>query len=78
MQSKHLQNDFTVNVFSIAEMYMPPVLRCQAVSSAFVLAGSGKRVLGLPAGLLQVFDQPRLAICRLPSRTVTSGVIGGV
>lgn len=49
MESKHLQINFTVNVFSVASTYMPLVFRCQAFSSVFVLENPGKRVRDLAA-----------------------------
>jgi hypothetical protein len=44
VESKHLPNDFTVNVFSIASSYMPLAFDCQAFSSVSVFAKAGKRM----------------------------------
>src|ERR1700722_11018201 len=60
MESQHLQNKSTVNVFSIDEIYIPPGLRCQAVSSTFVLTGLSETYPGVSGPLLRIFDQPRL------------------
>jgi hypothetical protein len=39
IESKHLQETFAVNVFSIARFYMPVEISCQAFSSTFPLEG---------------------------------------
>ena len=57
MESKHSQNGFTVNVFSIAKIYMPPDFGCQAFSSSFVLGRPRKRIPRFPP----------LALCLRPT-----------
>lgn len=62
MESKHSQNNFTVNVFSITEIYMPPEFGCQAFSSSFVLDRAGKRI---PRFSPSALDLRPAAVCHL-------------
>jgi hypothetical protein len=62
MESKHSQNDFTVNVFSIAEIYMPPEIGCQAFSSSFVLGRARKHI---PRFSPPALDLRPAAVCHL-------------